>query len=106
MASISVVGMLSICQKYTWKKSRGRGQNLDKDTRPVWLSLKFGQILLLCVNKLLSYFWRFRKISVICLGLKNFQYDTLLFFEWRTHSIEKHKILVAFHIYSNFDKQH
>ena len=60
-----------------------------------------------------SYFSGFHKISATFLGLTNFQlffwvfqflYHTIESFEWRPHSTGKHKIIVAFHIYSNFDK--
>ena len=91
----------------------GTCQNFDRDARPICLGLKFGQILFFWVGKLFSYFSGFCKISAIFLGLTNFQLffwvfqflcHTLESFAWRTHSTEKHKIIVAFRIYSNFDK--
>ena len=79
---------------------RGGGtcQNFDRDARPIFLGLKFGQILFFLVGKFFSYFSGFRKISAIFLDLTNFQlifwvfqflYHTLESFEWRTHSTEK-----------------
>ena len=91
----------------------GTCQNFDRDARPTFLGLKFGQILFFCIGKFLGYFSGFCKISAIFLGLTNFQLffwvfqflcHTLQSFAWRTHSTEKHTIIVAFHIYSNFDK--
>ena len=91
----------------------GTCQNFEWDARPIFLGLKFGQILFFWVGKFFSYFSGFRKISAIFLGLTNFQlfcwvfqflYHTLESFKWRTHSTEKHKIIVAFHVYSDFDK--
>ena len=76
-----------------------------------FLGLKFGQILFFWVGKFFSYFPRFCKISATFLGLTNFQ----LFFGSSSfcithlnplneeHSVLKNKIIVAFHIYSNFD---
>ena len=94
-----------------WKScitTRGGGtrKNFDRDARPIFLGLKLG--------KFFSYFSGVFKISAIFLGLTNFQLlfwvfqflcHTLESFAWRTHSTEKHKIIVAFHIYSNFDKR-
>ena len=48
-------------------------QNLDRDARPIFLGLKFGQILFFWVGKFFSYFSGFCKISAIFLGLTNFQ---------------------------------
>ena len=94
--------------------SRGGGdtcQNSDRDARPIFLGLKFGQILFFWVGKFFSYFSGFCKISAIFLGLTNFQ----LFFRSSSfcithlnplneeHTVLKNKIIVAFHIYSNFD---
>ena len=79
----------------------------------LFLGLKFGQILFFWDGKFFSYFSGICTISAIFLGLTNFQLflwvfqflcHTLESFAWRTHSIEKRKIIVAFHIYSNFDK--
>ena len=59
--------------------------------------------------QILSYFSGFCKISAIFLGLTNFQLffwsscHTLKSYDRRTHGTEKHKIIVAFHIYSNFE---
>ena len=76
----------------------------------LFLCLKFGRFLFFWVGKLFSYFSRFRKFF---LGLTNFQ----LFFGSSNfcithlsplneeHTVLRiHKIIVAFHIYSNFDK--
>ena len=66
------------------------GGDFDRDARPIFLGLKFGQILFFWVGKFLSYFSGFRKISATFLGLTNFQlffgvflvlYHTLEFFE-------------------------
>ena len=51
----------------------GTCQNFDRDARPIFLGLKFGQILFFWVGKFFSYFSGFRKISAIFLGLTNFQ---------------------------------
>ena len=48
-------------------------QNLDRDARPIFLGLKFGQILFFWVGKFFLYFSGFRKISAIFMGLTNFQ---------------------------------
>ena len=40
-------------------------QNFDRDARPIFLGLKFGQILFCWVGKFFSYFTGFRKISAI-----------------------------------------
>ena len=89
----------------------GTCQNLDRDARPIFLGLKFGQILFFWVGNFFSYFSGFRKISANFLGLTNFQ----LFFGSSNfcithlnplneeHTVLKNKIIVAFHIYSNFD---
>ena len=61
--------------------------NLDKDACHFCLGLKFGRMLLFHVFAIVL-----NKIDWI--------------FEWRTRSPEKHKITVAFRIYSNFNKQH
>ena len=45
----------------------------DRDARPIFLGLKFGQILFFWVGKYFSHFSGFRKISAISLGLTNFQ---------------------------------
>ena len=42
-----------------------RRQNFDRDARPIFLGLKFGQILFFWVGQFFSYFSGFRKISVI-----------------------------------------
>ena len=51
----------------------GTCQNFDRDARPIFLGLKFGQILFFWVGKLFSYFSGFCKISAIFLGLTNFE---------------------------------
>ena len=89
----------------------GHMSKFDRDARPIFLGLKFGQILFFWVGKFFSYFSGFCKISAIFLGLTNFQ----LFFGSSNfcithlnplneeHTVLKNKIIVAFHIYSNFD---
>ena len=51
----------------------GTCQNFDRDARPTFLGLKFGQILFFYIGKFFSYFSGFCKISAIFLGLTNFQ---------------------------------
>ena len=51
----------------------GTCQNLDRDARPIFLGLKFGQIIFFWVGKFFSYFDGFYKISAILSGLTNFQ---------------------------------
>ena len=69
--------------------TRGGGtcQNFDRDARPYFLGLKFGQILFFWVGKFFSYFSGFRKISAIFLGLTNCQ---LFFwvFQFLYHTLE------------------
>ena len=48
-------------------------QNFDRDARPIFLGLKFSQILFFWVGKFFSYFSGFRKISTTFLDLTNFQ---------------------------------
>ena len=48
--------------KETWG---GTCQNFDRDAHPIFLDLKFGQILCFWVGKFFSYFSGFRKISAI-----------------------------------------
>ena len=71
---------------------RGGGtcQNFDRDASPIFLGLKFGQILFFWVGKFFSYFSGFRKISAIFLGLTNFQ---LFFwvFQFLYHTLESFK---------------
>ena len=58
------------------KETQGAGgtcQNFDRDARPIFLGLTFGQILFFWVGKFFSYFSGFRKISAIFFGLTNFQ---------------------------------
>ena len=43
----------------------GTCQNFDRDARPIFLGLKFGQILFFWVGKFFSYFSGFRKISAM-----------------------------------------
>ena len=98
-----------------WKRAYSGGgtcQNFDRDARPIFLGLKFGQIQFFLVGNFFSYFSGFRKISAIILGLTNFQ---LFFFGSSNfcithlnplneeHTVLKNKVIVAFHIYSNFD---
>ena len=100
-------------------KNRGVGarggtcQNFDRDDRPIFWGLKFGQILFfwLGIIKFVSYFSEFRKISAIFLGLTKFQlcFGSSNFCISQLnplneeHTVLKNKIIVAFHIYSNFD---
>ena len=65
----------------------GTCQNLDRDARPIFLGLKFGQILFFWVGNFISYFSGFRKVSAIFLGLTNFQ---LFFwvFQFLYHTLE------------------
>ena len=68
----------------------GTCQNFDRDARPIFLGLKFGQILFFWVGNFFSYFSGFRKISAIFLGLTNFQ----LFFwvsQFLYHTLESFK---------------
>ena len=71
---------------YLWGIPRGGTcQNFDRDARPIFLGLKFGQILFFWVGKFFSYFSGFRKISAIFLGLTNFQlYFWVFQFLYRT----------------------
>ena len=54
--------------------SQGGGtcQNFDRDARPIFLGLKFGQILFFWVGKFFSYFSGFCKISTIFFGSDKF----------------------------------
>ena len=89
----------------------GTCQNFDRDAHPIFLGLKFGRILFFWVGKLFSYFSGFCKICAIFLGLTNFQLvfgssnfcSTHLNPLNEEHTVLKNKIIVAFHIYSNFD---
>ena len=76
------VGTLALrsCPRRGWRSSSilatswspgggGTCQNLDRDARPIFLGLKFGQILFFWVGKFFSYFSGFHKISAIFLGL-------------------------------------
>ena len=59
-----------------WLYPQGEGgtcQNFDRDARPIFLGLKFDQILFFWVGKFFSYFSGFRKISPIFVDLTNFQ---------------------------------
>ena len=51
----------------------GHMSKFDRDARPIFLGLKFGQILFFWVGNFFSYFSGFRKISAIFWGLTNFQ---------------------------------
>ena len=68
----------------------GTCQNFDRDARPIFSGLKFGQILFFWVGKFFSYFSVFRKISAIFLGLTIFQ---LFFwvFQFLYHTLESFK---------------
>ena len=67
-----IAGIVTII---TITAARGGGtcQNFDRDARPIFLVLKFGQILFFWGGKFFNYFSGFRKISAIFLGLTNFQ---------------------------------
>ena len=66
------------------KRPRGGGhvKNVDRDARPIFLGLKFGQILFFWIGNFFSHFSGFCKISAIffvsdkfptiCLGLPIF----------------------------------
>ena len=47
----------------------GTCQNFDRDARPIFLGLKFGQILFFWVVKFFSCFSGFHKISTIFWGV-------------------------------------
>ena len=51
----------------------GTCQNFNRDARPLFLGLKFGQILSFWVGKFFSYFSEFRKISAIFWRLTKWQ---------------------------------
>ena len=51
----------------------GGGQNLDRNARPIFWGLKFGQVQFFWVGKFFRYFSGFHKISAIFWGLTNFQ---------------------------------
>ena len=55
--------LAQICVHTNRTSNPGGGQNFDRDARPIFLGLKFGQILFFWVGKFLSYFSGFRKIS-------------------------------------------
>ena len=73
----AMLNMLLIGSQNRWhKRDLGGGgtcQNFDRDARPIFLGLKFGQNLFFWVGKFFSYFSGFRKISAIFLGLTNLQ---------------------------------
>ena len=93
----------------TWRCLPGGGgggggtcQNFDRDARPIFLGLKFGQILFFWVGIIfLSIFLGFAKLPAIFLGLPIFISHTWIL--WMKNTILKNKIILAFHIYSNFD---
>ena len=60
------------------------------DARPIFLGLKFGQILFFSVGKFFSYFSGFRKLSAIFWGLTNFQlfFWVLVFLDHTLESFE------------------
>ena len=72
---------------HVFESQGGTCQNFDRDARPTFLGLKFGQILFFWVGKFFSYFSGFCKISAILLGLTNFQ---LFFwvFQFLCHTLE------------------
>ena len=65
----------------------GTCQNFDRDARPIFLGLKFGQILFFWVGKFFSYFSGFCKISAIFLDLTNFQ-PFFWVFQFLYHTLE------------------
>ena len=71
----------------------GTCQKFDRDARPIFLGLKFGQTLFFKVGKFFSYFSGYSNFCITHLNLLN-----------EEHAVLKNKIIVAFHIYSNFDK--
>ena len=83
-------------------------QNFDKDARPIFLGLKFGQILFFWVGKFFSYFFRVSQNFRYFFGSDKFP-AIFWFFQFLYHTLNeeytvlKNKIIVAFHIYSNFD---
>ena len=87
-------------------------KNLDVDACPIFLGLEFDQILFSYLCKFLSRFFGLHKISTI-LGVWKFPatfFGVPIFIshtsvEWRTHSNEKHKIIVAFHICQTLTKK-
>ena len=50
---------------YKLRPRGGTCQNFDRDARPIFLGLKFGQILFFWVGRFFSYFSGFCKISAI-----------------------------------------
>ena len=71
----AMLNLLLIGSQNRWHKwdPGGKCQNFDRDACPIFLGLKFGQILFFWVGKFFSYFSGFRKISAIFLDLTNFQ---------------------------------
>ena len=94
----------------------GTCQNFDRDARPIFWVWNFAK----------SYFSGLANFLAIFLGFANFRYffvsdkfpaifgglpifvphTWILCMKNTQHSTEKHKIIVAFHIYSNFDTLH
>ena len=70
--SVSVKQKILLC-KPSIPGGGGTCQNFDRDARPIFLGLKFDQILFFWVGKFFSYSSGFHKISAIFLGLTNFQ---------------------------------
>ena len=56
---------LDLFKLYLVRDTGGTCQNFDNDARPIFLGLKFGQILFFWVGKFFSYFSGFRNISAI-----------------------------------------
>ena len=56
-------------EHHTLPGEGGTCQNFDRDAHPIFLGLKFGQILFFWIGKFFSYFSGFHKISTIFLGL-------------------------------------
>ena len=62
---ISLLCLVSSADLQAFIPQGGTCQNLDRDTRPIFLGLKFGQVLFFWVGKFFSYFSGFHKISAI-----------------------------------------
>ena len=95
-----------------WYPGGGHLSKFRQGCSSYFLGLKFSQVLFSGLANSLAIFLGFTKFLLFFLSLTNFQ----LFFGSSNfcithlnplngaHSTEKHKIIVAFHIYSSFDK--
>ena len=79
----------------------GTCQNFDRDARPIFLGLKFFQILFFWVSQNFRYFFWVWQISSYFLGLPILVSHTWIL--WMKNTQYWKKIIVTFHIYSNFD---